>query len=71
MPVDPTRQADIEDRHSGPLPFDRRQARLARAGLDDPEPLPPEVHVDEVGNIAVVLDDDDGALLVWPYSQHA
>src|SRR5437763_434121 len=53
-------QAHIEDDEAGPLPFGGRQPVLPGAGLEHPEPLLAEVELDEVGDVDLVVDDQDG-----------
>src|SRR5204863_7300792 len=54
-------QAHVEDDEAGPLPFGGRQPVLPGAGLEHPEPLLAEVELDEVGDVDLVVDDQDGA----------
>ena len=54
-------QADVEDRQAGSLPVDGRQPDVAVGRLDDPEPLPAQVQVDQVGDVGVVLHHHDRA----------
>ena len=59
-PVD-VGEADVEDDEAGPVVADRVEARLAGRRLQDPEAVAREVEVDEVGDVGLVVDDDDGA----------
>ena len=69
--VDAPGQPHVQDHHAGPLPLYGGQPRLARAGLDDPETLAAQVQVDQVGDVGVVFDHDDGAHVGGHLSQHA
>src|SRR5262249_13631770 len=57
-------QADVEHDEPGPVVPDRLQPALAGAGFQHPEALAGEVEVDEVGDVGLVVDDDDRPLLI-------
>jgi CheY-like chemotaxis protein len=57
-------QADVEHDEPGPVVLDGLQPGPSGACLEHPEALAGEVHVDEVGNVGLVVDDDDRPLLV-------
>ena len=59
-PVD-VGEADVEHDEAGPVRADRLEARFAGRGLEDPVPVAGEVEVDEVGDVGLVVDDDDGS----------
>ena len=59
QPVD-VGEADVEHDEPGPVRADRLQPRLAGRRLEHPEPVAGEIEVDEVGDVGLVVDDDDG-----------
>ena len=54
-------QTDVEHDHRRPLLLDEFQSAPAMVRLQDAEPGVAQVHVEQVGDVGVVLDDDDGA----------
>jgi hypothetical protein len=48
----------------------RPEARLAVGRLEDPEALPREVEVDEIGDVGLVVDHDDRPLAVTGHRAH-
>ena len=71
QPVHGARQPDIQDRHPRVFTFDSGQPGLARGSLDDPEPLTPQVQVDEVGDVGVVFHHHDGPQVSAHIAKHA
>ncbi len=57
--VELARQADVEHHDDRAFPFDEREPGAPVGSLEDPEPVPLEVEPDQVGDVGVVLDDDD------------
>ena len=49
----------------GAFPLDRLEAPLAASRLQHPEALLAQVQLDQVGDVRVVLDDDDRAQVVF------
>jgi len=45
---------------------DRPHSCLAGRGLHDPEALAAEIQVDQVGDVGLVIDDENGAALHRP-----
>ena len=60
QPVD-VGEPDVEHDEPGAVGADRFEPRLAGRDLEDPEPVAGEVEVDEVGDVGLVVDDDDGS----------
>ncbi len=58
--VELAREADVDHDELGPVPVDVGEALLGVLGLQHSETLPAQVQRHEVGDVAVVLDDDDG-----------
>ncbi len=56
-------QADVEDDEAGPVVPYRVERADPGALLQHPEALPDEVERDEVGDVGLVLDDEDRPLL--------
>jgi len=71
QPVHRAGQPDVQDRHAGVLTFDRCQPGLPGAGLDDAEPLTPQVQVDEVGDVGVIFHHHDGPQVSAHVAKHA
>ena len=63
-PVD-VGQADVEHDQAGMVGADRLEPRFARRRLEDAVAVAGEVEVDEVGDVGLVVDHDDGALVPW------
>ena len=57
-PVD-VGEPDVEHHEPGPLVADRLEPGLAGRGLQHPVALAGEVEVDEVGDVRLVVDDED------------
>ena len=57
------RQPDVEDDDPGVLLLEDLETLLAVAGQQHPEALAPQVEVDQVGDVRVVLDDDHRPVL--------
>ena len=53
-------EADVDDDELGPLPVDVGEALLGVGGLQHAEALASQVQRHQVGDVVVVLDDDDG-----------
>src|SRR5581483_2501990 len=60
-PVEGAGQAHVEDDHAGLLPLDDLEPLFAVVRLQDAETFPAQVHVDQVGDVGIVLDHDDRA----------
>ena len=60
QPVD-VGQTDVEHDEAGPVRADRLEARFAGRRLEHPVPVAGEVEVDEIGDVGLVVDDDDGS----------
>jgi hypothetical protein len=58
--VELTGEADVEHHELGSVPLDIAEALFAVASLEHPEPLTSEVQRHQVGDVLVVLDDDNG-----------
>ena len=54
-------QADVEDDEAGAVVLIASSAAFAGGRLQHPEALARQVEVDEVGDVGLVVDDDDGA----------
>ena len=52
-------QADVEDDEPRPMIADRAQRVVAGRGLHDAEALAAQVQLDEVGDVRLVVDDED------------
>src|SRR5439155_1606812 len=56
-------KADVEHDEPGPVRADRGRDLFARRGLDHPEPVAPEVELDQIRDVRFVVDDEDRASL--------
>ncbi len=56
-------KADVEHDEPGPVRADRGDDVLAGGGLHHPETVAAEVELDQVGNVGLVVDDEDGPSL--------
>ena len=54
---------DVEHDEAGPVLGDRPHAVLAGRGLHDAEAVAVEVELDQVGDVGLVVDDENGAAL--------
>ena len=61
-------EADVEHDEAGPVAAERVEPGAARRRLQDPVPLPFQVQADEVGDVVLVVDDDDRPLLHLDHS---
>ena len=59
-------EPDVEHDEARPVLADRLDAVLAGGGLHDPEALAAEVELDQVGDVGLVVDDENGAALHRP-----
>ncbi len=64
--VDRPREPDIEDHQHGLLVADRAESRFAVSCLDHPEAGVTEIQIEQIGDVGVVLDDDDRLLSCHP-----
>ncbi len=60
-PVD-VGETDVEHHEPRPVRLERPRARAPGRALQDAEPLALEVEADEIGDVGLVVDDDDRAL---------
>ncbi len=53
-------KSDVDDDQLGLLPVHQGQPGSGLVGLQDPEPVPPQVHGHQVGYVVIILDDHHG-----------
>ncbi len=64
-------QADVQHDEAGPVIGDRPETVLAVAGLHDPISVAAQVQLHQVGNVRLVVDDEDRPAFHAPSSSHS